>query len=270
MHWVKRVQFALAPRPLHPALERVNRLFYFAIKACLRRFRLWRYFGRRFSCPCCKGRFRRFLPHGVKPRTNAQCPGCGALERHRLMWFYLDNRTNLYTDQLKVLHFAPEVALQKKLVSMPNLDYISADLCSPRAQVKFDICSIPFPDNTFNVVLCVHVLEHVLNDRKAISELFRVMGPGGWGILQVPLDRNRQETFEDWSVVSPEDRERVFGQRDHVRIYGVDYYDRLRAVGFEVRLDAYVKELPRQLIIKHNLPEGEVICLCSKPESKDG
>lgn len=270
MRRVKRIQFALAPKLLHPMLERVNRFFYFAAKACLRQFRLWWYVGRRFSCPCCQGRFRRFLSHGVKARPNAECPGCGALERHRLIWFYLEHRTNLYTDRLKVLHFAPEGALQKKCVAMPNLDYVSADLCSPRAQVRFDICSIPYPDNSFDVILCSHVLEHVPDDRKAMAELFRVMRPNGWGIIQVPVDLTREETFEDLSVASPKERERLFGHRDHVRIYAMDYYDRLRAAGFEVRLDTYVKTLARDLIMKHSLPERQVIYLCTKPEVTDG
>jgi SAM-dependent methyltransferase len=225
--------------------------------------RLWLR-GNRFECPCCGGRFRRFQPHGVKRRQNARCPGCGALERHRLQWLFLKSRTNLYTDRLRVLHFAPEISLQRQLRKMQNLDYVSADLDSPRADVWFDICAIPYLADSFDVVLCSHVLEHVPDDRLAMRELCRVMKPGGWGIIQVPMDRSREDTFEDWSVTSEADRERVFGQRDHVRVYGNDYYDRLREAGFEVQRDTFVQELSPELIERYRLPKSEVMCVCRK------
>ncbi len=225
----------------------------------------WWLRGDRFECPCCGGRFRRFQPHGVKRRENARCPGCGALERHRLQWLYLRDCTNLYTDRLRVLHFAPEISLQRSLRQLANLDYVSADLDSPRADVWFDICAIPYPQASFDVVLCSHVLEHVPDDRKAMRELFRVLKPGGWGLIQVPMDRNRAETFEDWSVTAEADRERVFGQRDHVRIYGNDYYDRLKEAGFRVEPDTFVQRLAPEVVERLRLPKREIICLCRKP-----
>ena len=187
------------------------------------------------------------------------------MERHRLMWRYLRDESNLLQDCLKVLHFAPEPALQARFRAMPNLDYVSADLCSPRADVHFDICLSPYPDDTFDVILCSHVLEHILDDRKAMSELFRVMKPGGWGIIEVPLQPGRRETFEDQSVTTPTERERVFGQRDHVRIYGKDYYDRLRSAGFEVRLESFGSHLGAELIERYRLPQNGGVCLCFKP-----
>lgn len=221
--------------------------------------------GPYFECPCCGERAKEFLPHGVKVRENAKCPTCGSLERHRLQWLFLKDQTNLFKDQLSVLHFAPEAGLQKHLKALPNLDHKSADLGSKRADEHFDICAIPYPDNTFDVILCSHVLEHVPEDRKAMAELFRVMKPGGWGLIDVPRDHKRAETFEDWSVTSDADRERVFGQRDHVRIYGKDYFDRLRAVGFEVTSHYYGRTLLPAQIEKYRLHRTASITIATKP-----
>lgn len=219
--------------------------------------------GYRFTCPICGGHFRKLLPFGVKPRPNARCPRCGSLERHRLLWLYLKAKTNLFADDLKFLDIAPMDCLQRKFRAMPNLDYISVDLESPIAMVKMDITDMQFPSNYFDCIICYHVLEHIFDDRKAMAEIFRVLKPGGWAILQVPILRDK--TFEDPSVTAPEDRERIFGQRDHVRIYGLDYRDRLEAVGFNVKVDDYVKQLSEDAIKKYGLMEDETIYFCSKP-----
>ncbi|MEK7873336.1 MAG: methyltransferase domain-containing protein, partial [Chloroflexota bacterium] len=144
---------------------------------------------------------------------------------------------------LRVLDVAPLPVLQAKYVKLPNLDYLSVDIASPIAMVRMDITAIGCPRDQFDCILCYHVLEHVPDDRKALQELFRVLKPGGWAILQSPIDATRPKTFEDFSVTSPEERERVFGQSDHVRIYGLDYKDRLTSAGFIVRVDDYAKQL---------------------------
>lgn len=222
------------------------------------------YIGNKFVCPCCGWHFRQFLTHGVKPRKNAKCARCDSMERHRLLWLYLKNKTNLFSDNLKVLHFAPEYIFQKNLRSMSNLDYISADLDSPLAMVNVDIINILYDDNSFDVILCSHVLEHVIDDREAMKELFRVLKPGGWAILLVPLSNESDKTFEDPSIESPRDREHIFGQKDHVRIYGRDYKDRLEKAGFTVKVDGYVRELGDDKIKKHGLSEDQEIYFCTK------
>jgi predicted SAM-dependent methyltransferase len=227
---------------------------------------LW-YIGDNVTCPLCEGHFREFAPAGlVNPRLNAQCPRCGSRKRQRLLWFYLKDKTQFFTDHLKVLHVAPSYPLQKKFRKLKNLDYISADLLSPTAMVKMDITDIHLPDNQFDCIICYHVLEHILDDGKAMRELFRVLKPGGWAILQVPIDPNRDKTFEDPAVVSPKQRERIFGQYNHVRIYGLDYKDRLEATGFTVKVDNYVRQLPDDFVEKYALMKEEKIYLCSKPE----
>lgn len=205
----------------------------------------------RYICPCCNGQFRKLLPFGRIRRENAKCPKCGSLERHRLEWLYLKEQTKFFCDKLMVLHFAPEQVFQKSFKLLSNLCYISADLNSPHAMLKMDITDIYFRDNVFDVILCNHVLEHVPDDKRAMRELYRVLKPGGWAILQVPI--GVEKTIEYPSVVSAEERERLFGQADHVRRYGLDYKDRLEEAGFKVRVDDYAKRLGGELCQKYAL-----------------
>ncbi len=257
MHHLKLLLKPLIPKKYHLELIQI----YYNLIAPL-------YTGNQYICPCCNGHFRKFLPFGVKPRSNARCPRCGSLERHRLLWLYLKNRTKFFSDNLKVLHFAPEYIFQRTFTSLPNLDYVSADLDSPLAMVNMDITNIAYKDNSFDVILCIHVLEHVLDDQKAMRELFRVLKSGGWAILQVPI--LREKTFEDPTIMTPEKRLKHFGKEDHVRIYGLDYKERLENAGFSVKVDSYLTELSKDIVNQYSLmPEGvlkENIYFCSKSE----
>lgn len=254
----KSILKKIIPESHQPQAQRI----YFTLRS------LW-YLGQRFICPCCDGHFRKFLPFGVTPRPNAQCPGCGSLERHRLLWKYLKDRTNFFEDNLKILDVAPTQFFQQKCKALPNLDYTSADLSSPLAMVKMDIANIDLPSNQFDCIICFHVLEHIPDDEKAMRELFRVLKSGGWAILQSPVDDNREKTFEDPNIVSPDERERVFGQKDHVRIYGRDYKERLVRAGFIVKLDDYVGGLGNDAIRKYGLMQDEIIYLCIKPKPEN-
>ncbi len=183
------------------------------------------YLGHQVYCPWCDHYFHHFIPLGrpdvpglYGPTQLGMRPRCRCIDRHRLLWLYLHNRTNNFRDQLRVLHFAPESYLQNKLRNCSNLDYISADIDSPLAMVKVDITNIPYVENTFDVILRSHVLEHIPDDRKAMSELHRVLKPGGWALILVPFKADQAETFEDPSIVDPEERTRLFGQSDHVRL----------------------------------------------------
>ncbi|MDD5670956.1 MAG: methyltransferase domain-containing protein [Candidatus Omnitrophica bacterium] len=220
------------------------------------------YFGFKYQCPICGWRFRTMRPAGHPARLNALCPFCGSLERHRLLWLYLRNQTDFFDRPHKVLHFAPEPVFQKIFKDMPNLRYTSADLSSEIAMVRMDITHIPEENGAYDVILCTHVLEHIPDDRKAMNELYRVLKPGGWAILQVPILCGK--TFEDEKVVLPEERARIFGQKDHVRKYGIDYKDRLEGVGFKVKVDDYIKNLGENKIREYALMSGEAIYFCKK------
>ncbi|MBU0912336.1 MAG: methyltransferase domain-containing protein [Gammaproteobacteria bacterium] len=186
-------------------------------------------------CPVCTKSSPRFRPFGVIPREDAQCIQCGALERHRLLWLFLHNNTDLFNGKPgKMLHVAPEPWFEKKFRELLSDNYLTADLFDPRAMIKMDISNIQYPDNSFDIIYCSHVLEHVLDDRKAMREFYRTLNTDGWAILNVPI--SGEKTFEDPSIVSPEERLKAFGQEDHVRIYGTDYIDRLRESGFTVKL----------------------------------
>ncbi|MBR9757483.1 MAG: class I SAM-dependent methyltransferase [Algicola sp.] len=221
--------------------------------------------GNAYTDPIDGKSFKHFLPYGYgQQRSNVLSPSTLSLERHRLLWLYLKNETSWFSENLKVLHFAPEQAFYKRFRALPNISYTTTDLNSPLADVKADICNLPFKDNSYDVILCNHVLEHIPDDTKAMQELYRVMKPGGWGIFQIPQDLNRTTTFEDNSITDKKARAKIFGQYDHVRIYGRDYFDKLRAIGFEVEEVNYTATLSDQDIEKFCLAKGEIIPLVRK------
>ena len=212
------------------------------------------YKGNKYECPVCEGKYRKFLPYGyVNVRQNALCPGCLTLERHRLMWLYLKNKTGFFIKPYKVLHIAPEQCFIKRFRKLKNLDYSTADLESPLADYKCDVQNLPFNDNVYDVVICNHVLEHVEDDRQAMKEILRVLKPGGFTILQVPTDFSREKTFEDNSITDPNERTRIFGQYDHVRIYGLDYPDLLKQAGFVIDEENYFDAISQDIKDLYNL-----------------
>ncbi|HYC83589.1 MAG TPA: methyltransferase domain-containing protein [Chryseosolibacter sp.] len=213
------------------------------------------YMGSRVTCPVCRKSFRKFLPYGrINPRPNALCPGCMSLERHRLIWLYLKDRTDFFQSKKRILHVAPEACFIKRFEKIHGSGYITADIESPLAKVKMDIHRIPFPDGSFDVVLCNHVLEHVDNDLQAMGEIARVLRPGGFAILQVPFFHPVPETtFEDKSITDPKGRETAFGQDDHVRKFGKDYSDRIRRSGLEPVEDTFVNSFDDQKLFTFGL-----------------
>lgn len=193
------------------------------------------YSGNRRFCPVCQRSSRSFRQFGIISRDDARCFHCGSLERHRLLWLFLSKRTNLFDGKAKkVLHVAPEPCFEERFRKHLGQGYLTADLLAPNVMVKMDITDIQYPDESFDVIYCSHVLEHVPDDRKAMREFFRVLKSGGWAILLVPI--TVQKTFEDPSITDPIRRLELFGQQDHVRRYGIDYVDRLKEAGFEVQM----------------------------------
>ncbi len=227
--------------------------------------------GDTFTDPIDGKSFKTFLPYGYgKQRHNVLSPSTLSLERHRLLWLYLQNETNFFSKDtdttpkafettLRVLHFAPEQCFLKRFKKLTHLDYTTTDLESPIADVKADICNLPFEDNSYDIIFCNHVLEHIPDDTKAMQELYRVLKVGGMGIFQIPQDLSREKTFEDNTITDKKERAKIFGQYDHVRVYGLDYFDKLRSIGFKVEAVDYTSKLSEVDITKYCLAKGEII-----------
>jgi hypothetical protein len=215
---------------------------------------------RRFFCPCCQRETGEFLPFGTPPRARARCPHCGSVERHRLLWLFLASQPAFLRGGQRLLHIAPEPVLARLLKGLDGVQYISGDL-SLRSDVRLDITALPFADGSIDAVICNHVLEHVPDDRTAMREFRRILSPRGWAILQSPIDGKRSTTYEDPSIVDPAARERAFGQFDHVRVYGQDYYDRLALAGFAVERVAYAERLDEEERKRCSLKREDVV-LC--------
>jgi SAM-dependent methyltransferase len=216
--------------------------------------------GNQVACPVCMKQFRKFLPYGYGPvRDNVLCPGCLSLERHRLLWLYLSRCTQIFKDSQKVLHLAPEQCFYKKFRKMLNLNYVTADLQSPLADIKLDIQDMPLGNDAFDVVICNHVLEHVPDDHKALAEIYRVLKPGGYAIMQVPADMTMEKTLEDPTVTDPAERARLFRQKDHYRLYGADFADRAKVAGFSVKEENFLFQLSQFERERYRLPEGESV-----------
>lgn len=247
----------MAPEGLQRLRERVKP----PAKAAARRVLPLIFRGDRVSCPCCGGRFRSFMRHAG--RADSQCPRCLSLERHRVLWLFLVE-TGLLSGEPSILHFAPELALQENLRSLPGVYYVGADL-SPNstAELRADITDIPFDAGRFDYVICNHVLEHVPDDCRAMREIHRVLKPTGTAIMQHPVDAHREATFEDPSITSAQERLRLYGQRDHVRIYGRDFPDRLHQAGFTVEIRDFYGDLDGATVARHGLAD-EPIYLCTK------
>jgi len=242
-----------------------------------------RYSGRKFYCPFCGGHFKKLLPEGVNApflkernivgggyRLNMRCPSCYSLDRERLIYLYLISKTRLFYENkiFKILHVAPEKNLQKVLAVHPNIDYFSVDLDSPVATIKMDITKIGWKENSFDIIICNHVLEHIADDQIAMSELYRVLRPKGWAILQVPISLSLNKTYEDPRIITPKEREQAFGQKDHVRIYARDYKDRLECAGFSVEVYNFAKTLGDSIAYRYAVQTNENLYICSKTDKK--
>ncbi len=246
----------------------VPEIFLIEFRGLKRKKEIRKYKGSGVICPFCEAAFKEFAPFGKNPRPNARCPKCDSLERHRLIFLFLKVNPGLFPlgKKLKLLHFAPEQVFFEYFSSRADIEYFPCDINpgqfsfdSNKKITKADVTNIPFEENFFDVIFCNHVLEHIPDDKLAMAELFRVMKKGGWGVFQVPLDSTLQNTYEDPSIISPEGREKAFGQYDHVRIYGQDFTERLKKSGFKVERINISKEFE-----KYGLNPDEDLFICSK------
>lgn len=223
------------------------------------------WFGKSRFCTICQSDIRAFLPAGDPLRPNALCPVCYSVERHRMIWAFLSGRLcAAHLGRFRLLHIAPESSIRVNLECIPGIDYWTSSLDGAGTQIAADITELPFDGDSFDGILCSHVLEHVLDDRSAMKEVFRVLGPGGWAILQVPLELDREFTYEDATINSSAGRLRAFGNESHVRVYGRDYPEKLRSTGFNASLIGCEEILPGG-VLRHGLDPSEPLCYCTKP-----
>lgn len=253
MKWLIRFLIRNVPRPVQIRLSSLFSLI----------FRIW-YRGKGVHCPVCDSSFRKFMPYGIETRSNVLCPKCLSLERHRLIWLYLHAETDIFKRNIRFLHVAPEQCFLPRFRKVENWEYLTGDLESPIADLHFDLHSIPLEDNSFDLFMCNHVMEHVEDDHQVMSEVFRILKPNGIAIMQVPQDYSRQSTYEDPGITDPLDREKHFLQKDHVRLYGLDYPDRLRQAGFVVEELAYPNILGPEKTEEYRLPPQEILYIARK------
>ena len=245
----------------------VSRFLPYSVKLGIKKFRHSKTGGVRF-CPVCQSTLVSFGAAGGGRRPDARCRVCASLERHRFVWLYFERCTHLLNPDppQQMLHIAPEPQISRKLRKVKQLDYLSGDLHGHKAMVAVDITNMQFPDESFDYIYCSHVLEHVEEDRRALREFYRVLRPGGLAILMVPIFPKKYPlTFEDFSIRDPQDRERVFGQHNHVRICGLDYSERMEEAGFKVQTLRPFDLLSRDEMVRFAVPPNESpIFACSK------
>lgn len=206
-------------------------------------------------CPICTYSGRKFGPAGNPPRREAQCPGCGARERHRLLWCYIKNEMEMFKDDKQILYLAPTQIIDEKLRERGNV--VTVDLLMEDVDINADITQLPFNDSIFDVIICSHVLEHIPDDRVALSEMHRVLKSGGDTLLMVPKDKALEQTYEDDSITSPEARREEFGEKSHVRWYGKDFIQRLEDTGFDATIETYTENLNETTIDRFGLKVHE-------------
>jgi SAM-dependent methyltransferase len=217
------------------------------------------------ECPICNWKGKRFLDFDCgygRIYKKCTCPICESHPRHRSFYIYL-KEVIPKNKPVNVLHFAPEKFLTKLFRSYKFINYLSADINKKNAMKLEDITNLSFKDNSFEIIFCSHVLEHVINDKKAMIELHRVLNKNGFAIIDVPIDYNREKTYEDFSIKTPQERTKAFFQYDHVRLYGKDFSDKLRKIGFKVKSDKFNKALGLKKIEKFGL-EDLPIYFCTK------
>lgn len=247
-------------------LNKIPRPILLRISQWIRPLIQFYYRGNTFTDPIDGKNYSSFLPYGyLKQRDNVLSPGTLSLERHRLLWLYLKNETNFFESSSRVLHIAPEQAFLKRFKKLNLKEYITVDIESPLADVKADVCHLPFDDQRFDWIFCNHVLEHIQNDTLGMKEIFRVLKPKGIAILQIPLDASRKVTFSDDHITDPKERALIFGQYDHVRVYGMDYFTKLSSIGFEVEAIQYAQHFTKEDIERYRISNTEYIPVCRKP-----
>jgi len=216
-------------------------------------------------CPIEEKEYNCFVPEEKGVWKSLISPGNGARSRHRLIWLYLKQNTGIFTTKCNLLHIAPEFCYFEILKNLPNLDYLPGDKMvegyGKQSQVAYmDLLDLQLKDNSIDYILCNQVLEHIPDDRKAMSEMYRVLKPGAKAIITVPFDEARETTYEDFSITSPEEREKHFGQWDHVRWYAKDIVNRFKDAGFrDVELIRFCEQFSKADFDKFGLCDDLIL-----------
>jgi len=262
----------LVPFPAKLFLRKSNWKFLY-LKQKLKNIVLKKAITEEVYCPISGKYYDEFIPlfnekdRHVPLRNQARIsPDLGARDNLRLQWLYLQNETQLFNQETKLLHVAPEYCFYHHFKKIKNIKYFPVDKCNKKytRDVGYaDLTDLNFAANTFDMIICNNVLEHLMDDIKALSEMYRVLKPGGIAIITVPIDTNRDKTYEDNSITAPKDREREFGQWDHIRYYGLDFPDRLKNSGFIVEKVFYAEKFSNTDFVKFGLI-NEPIFVCHK------
>lgn len=214
--------------------------------------------GDKYECSCCGRTFSQFL---FSTYLTARCPYCLSIERYRLLCRFLREETDFGKSHMTVLDIGPIWCFQEFCRSLDSIEYVSVDISSPLAMHHMDIKDLMFEDSSFDCIICYHVLEHIDDDRKALSELYRVLKPGGWGIIQVPI---QLEKTVDRSILTKKEQDEILRWPDHLRAYGRDYPEILASAGFNVEVRPYVRKFSAEEITRYGFDAGEDIYVCTK------
>ncbi len=236
-------------------LKMIPRSFLFRHEYQLRYFYYLKYVGKNFQCNICNKRLKSF----INLDNDRLCPRCGSLQRTRRLWQILDNE--FLDTKLKILDFSPSRSIYR-MMKKGGYSYVSSDLSGDFiSDVSYNILNIDSENNSFDLIICYHILEHIEDDMKAMTELWRVLNKGGYCIIQTPFKEG--EIFEDKSITTPEGREKHFGQSDHVRVYSVNALkSRLEKVGFEVEIRNFNEKDDNV----NGLCHKESLLICHKPK----
>lgn len=210
------------------------------------------------------GIFERSHIIGGGWRKNWQCPECGCVDRVRWVYYVLCNHTDIFERPCNILHFAPEAAISQRILeAQPASAYFPVDIAPGNGICRVDMTAIPFSDGTFDYVIANHVLEHIIEEEKALSELKRVIKLDGSIILSFPICADRN-TYEDRAIVNPEERLKAYGQEDHVRLYGRDYLERIKSFGFDVSVYTPKECCTMDEVERYGFIEDDVSLVCRR------
>ncbi len=226
---------------------------------------LYLFFSKNVECLICGWKGYKFIPINCGNKIiyeNYLCPNCDSHPRHRLLYLYLKKKLNSRKN-FELLHFSPQKCLKDYISNFSNINYLSSDFKIGKEMVDENIEKLTFKNNSFDVILCIHILEHINNDKKAISELYRILKPDGFAIIDVPINYNLKKTYENTNIILPEDRAIAFGQSDHIRLYGNDFKFLLRKEKFKVKIVHFYKNFNSKEIIYYGF-EKNPIYYCTK------